>query len=641
MLHRKPLLRIALGVVFFFLLAIPSQAAPEGVSLDFEDADIHSLIKYVSEATGHNFIVDPAVKGKVTVYSPVKVSPEEAFQIFVDILRVQGFAVQKSGSGWKILPIKEGISQENGASGNQETVATRIIQLKAGSASELAKTLPPMLGKDYALSAYAPSNTLAITAPKSNLNRALSFVDQVENSKTQGRSVTLPLRHGDAKSMATSLSKVLKSRDEENAKKGRVSMSLVAPDERTNSLLIYGDDTSIDMAKQAISALDVVTPKGKGDVHLIQLSNARAEDLAAVINSLVERQVAGSGNEEKSPDFVLSKDIKVVADKATNSLLITARPDEFDALRNVVEKLDIVRKQVFIEAAIMEVSATASFSFGVNWTAAGKTSQDSIGVGGVNLNGGTIDLGSNRMVSLPSGASLATIFTDAFRIGGTSYNIQSILNAVKGNSDINVLSTPQLLTLDNEEASVEVVDNIPYVKETTTRNDADFTTQAMDYKDVGVKLKVTPRISADGSLRLEVEQEISRVTNGVITLSNGNQLVAPTTRKRVIKSTILLQDTQTAVIGGLLDDQNTYNQSAVPGLGDIPVLGWLFKSRNKEFTRTNLFVFLTPRIIRSPEESQQVTGERQIAVQQTSVGKDGLGLPVMSHPKLLKPVFVN
>ena len=314
-----------------------------------------------------------------------------------------------------------------------------------------------------------------------------------------------------------------------------------------------------------------------------------------------------------------------------------------EALSNIVAKLDVVRKQVFIEALIMEVSSEASFSFGINWAIGGNTGDAAI-VGGVSLNGGAVSLsssGANKTVSLPAGVSIGAILKDAITVGNTSYNIQSILNAVRGNSDVDVLATPQLLTLDNEEASVEVVDNIPFTKESTTRNDNDFTTQSMDYKDVGVKLKITPRISDDGSLRLEVEQEVSRVTQGLITLTNGDQLVAPTTRKRLVKTTILLQDSQTAVIGGLLDDQKTYNQSEVPGLGSIPVLGWLFKSRNKKATQTNLFIFITPKVIRNAADSADLTREKQLVLHETSVGHDGLGLPIMSKPKLLKPVFVN
>ena len=616
---RVSVLFLALLCAQGFPSAAPAWAEPEsGLTLDFKDADIHALIKYISEATGRNFITDPTVKGKVTVYSPVKISPDEAFETFVSILRVQGYAVQKSGTAYKIVPLKEGLGQgEDAAVGRKmgselETVVTQIVPLKVGVAAELAKILPSLLGKDYAISAYTPSNTLALTAPAPNVAKAMAFLEQVEAS------------------------------DEEYAKKGRPTVSLVLADERTNSLLIYGDPEAIGMARDAVGSLDIPTPKGKGDVHLISLSNAKAEDLAQVINTLVERQRA-AGTEDQKPDTVLSKDIKVVADKSTNSLVVTARPDEFEALSNIVAKLDVVRKQVFIEALIMEVSSEASFSFGINWAIGGNTGDAAI-VGGVSLNGGAVSLsssGANKTVSLPAGVSIGAILKDAITVGNTSYNIQSILNAVRGNSDVDVLATPQLLTLDNEEASVEVVDNIPFTKESTTRNDNDFTTQSMDYKDVGVKLKITPRISDDGSLRLEVEQEVSRVTQGLITLTNGDQLVAPTTRKRLVKTTILLQDSQTAVIGGLLDDQKTYNQSEVPGLGSIPVLGWLFKSRNKKSTQTNLFIFITPKVIRNAADSADLTREKQLVLHETSVGHDGLGLPIMSKPKLLKPVFVN
>ena len=623
---RVSVLFLALLCAQGFPSAAPAWAEPEsGLTLDFKDADIHALIKYISEATGRNFITDPTVKGKVTVYSPVKISPDEAFETFVSILRVQGYAVQKSGTAYKIVPLKEGLGQgEDAAVGRKmgselETVVTQIVPLKVGVAAELAKILPSLLGKDYAISAYTPSNTLALTAPAPNVAKAMAFLEQVEASDTAGTSATLGLQYGDSKTLAATLAKILKSRDEEYAKKGRPTVSLVLADERTNSLLIYGDPEAIGMARDAVGSLDIPTPKGKGDVHLISLSNAKAEDLAQVINTLVERQRA-AGTEDQKPDTVLSKDIKVVADKSTNSLVVTARPDEFEALSNIVAKLDVVRKQVFIEALIMEVSSEASFSFGINWAIGGNTGDAAI-VGGVSLNGGAVSLsssGANKTVSLPAGVSIGAILKDAITVGNTSYNIQSILNAVRGNSDVDVLATPQLLTLDNEEA-----------------------TQSMDYKDVGVKLKITPRISDDGSLRLEVEQEVSRVTQGLITLTNGDQLVAPTTRKRLVKTTILLQDSQTAVIGGLLDDQKTYNQSEVPGLGSIPVLGWLFKSRNKKSTQTNLFIFITPKVIRNAADSADLTREKQLVLHETSVGHDGLGLPIMSKPKLLKPVFVN
>lgn len=630
--------------VFYSVSFANTKTEQNGIKMDFQQADIHQFIRYISEMTGYNIVTTPDVSGSVTIYSPVTISAEQAFETFIAIMRVHGFAVQKTGDVYSVIPFKDGVQQGKTTIGKEktavpQTIETRIIPLKNGIAQELSKILPSILVRDYYISAYAPTNTLAITAPKDSMDTALAFIEQVENSKQKGGTEVIKLVHGSAKPIALSLSNMLKSRDEEIAKKGGISVSMVQADERTNSIILYADDESVIVAKKILKELDIPTPKGKGDVHHVRLSNGKAEDIAEVINSLLERQVA-SLNPEEEHETVLSKDIKVVPDKSTNSLVITARSDEFDALNEIIKKLDIVRKQVFIEALIMEVSSESTSAFGINWGLG--TEKDKLGiVGGVNLNGGTIGLGSNKVVSLPSGISIGTILTNAFSVGGTQYNVQSILNLSKGNTDIDVLATPQLLTLDNEEASFEVVDNIPFTKESTASNDANFTTQTMDYKDVGVKLKIVPRISESGALRLEVEQEISRVTQGLLTLTNGDQIVAPTTRKRFLKSTILLQDGHTAVIGGLLDDNSSNQQSEVPGLSKIPGFGWLFKSRQKERNQTNLFVFITPKVIRSFDEAQTITAEKQQILHQTSIGKNGLGLPIMSKPKLMKPLFVN
>ncbi len=625
----------------------PARAVEQGtISMDFDNVDIHAFIRYVSEATGNNFITDPAVKGKVTVYSPTPVTPAEAFETFVSIMRVNGFAVQRSGVNWKIVPMKEGLGQgsetRTGAKGqvSSDTVVTHILHLKVGVASELAKVLPALLGKDNAISAYTPSNTLAITAPSANIDKALAFIGEVENSRSRGTSITIPLQYGDSATLAESLTKVLKSKDDEDARKGRMNLSLVVADERTNSLIIYGDEETLAMARGTVARLDIPTPKGKGGVHMVTLHNAKAVDLAQVISSLLEQKLTSDTGKDNA-DTVLSRDVRVVADPATNSLVITARPDEFEALRDIISSLDMERKQVFIEALIMEVNTEATLDFGITW-ALGTNYNDFTALGGVNLSDSSITFSSSgRMASLPSGLSLGGILRNAFKIGSTSYNIQSLLSLTQGNTDTNVLSTPQILTLDNEEASVEVVDNIPFTSGTTTSNAAEYTTQTMDYKDVGVKLKITPRISEDGSLRLELEQEVSRVTDSLVTLDNGDQYVAPTTRKRTLKSTIRLLDGQTAVIGGLLDDNRSVTEKKVPVLGSIPVLGWLFKSQAKEDSRTSLFVFITPRVIRSFDESLDLTADKRQRLHEGGIDETGLGLPVMSRAKLLLPVWVN
>lgn len=646
------LLKTAIFVFLTFFLFSHSCFAEESselstektIKFDFQNVDIHQFVRYISEMTGYNIVTTPNVKGNVTIYSPVEISVAQAFETFIAIMRVHGYAVQKTGSVYSIVPFKEGIQQGETTVGTNsaqspQSIETRIIPLKNAMAQELSKILPAILIKDYYITSYAGANTLAITAPKSAMETALAFIEQVEQSSNAGKTTIIKLKHGNAKTLATPITSMLKSRDEEMSKKGGISISMVQPDDRTNSLLVFGDDDTIKMVQKIVNEVDIPTPKGKGDIHHVRLANGKAEDIAEVLNTLLERQVASLNTEEEN-DVVLSKDVKVVPDKSTNSLVITARSDEFDALLEIIKKLDIERQQVFIEALIMEVNSEATASFGINW-ALGTDAGDVGIVGGVNLNGGNIGLGSNKVVSLPSGISLGAILNEAFSIGGTPYNVQSILNMSKGNTDIDVLATPQLLTLDNEEASFEVVDNIPYTKESTASNEATFTTQTMDYKDVGVKLKIVPRINESGALRLEVEQETSRVTQGLITLSNGDQLVAPTTRKRLIKSTILLKDGQTAVIGGLLDDNSTNQQTEVPGVSKIPVLGWLFKSRQKERTQTNLFVFITPKVIRSFEESENLTAQKQLILHQTSIGKNGLGLPIISKPKLLPPLFVQ
>ncbi len=610
------------------------------INMDFKGVELHNFIKFISEVTGRNFVVDPAVKGKVSVFSPVPVTQEEAYQTFVSVLRVHGYTVARNGSVYKIMPAKEGLGQNAGvhigfaAEGEgDDSLVTQIVPLEKVVAEEMAKIIPGVLGRSYSVSVYPPGNILIMTAPRTNIKKALTFIQMAEAAPLTGRAEMISLEHGSAKNLADSLGKMLKARDDDQGKKGRKMSSFVQADERTNSLLVFADAEGIAMIKNTVAQLDVPTPKGKGDVHLVALANAKAEDMATVLNTLVERQ-RSTAQDEAAKDTSLSKDIKVVADNATNSLLITARPDEFESLQQVIKKLDIVRKQVFIEALIMEASSDANFSFGVNWVAGGSGDDDTYILGGASLGGGNIGLGSSGIVTMPSGGSIGAVISDAFSVGGSFYSIQAVISGLEGNSDVDILATPQLLALDNEEASVEVVDNVPFTKESTAKNDLDFTTQSVDYKDVGVKLKIIPRISDNGSLRLEIEQEVSRVTQNVVTMGGGQQILAPTTRKRYVKTTILMEDGQTAVIAGLLSSDSTYSENKVPGLGDVPLLGWLFKSRNKRSTKTNLFIFITPHVLRSREDSERLMVEKKVLLHRTAIGSDGLAKPVMSMPKL-------
>ncbi|MCG8530658.1 MAG: type II secretion system secretin GspD [Desulfovibrionales bacterium] len=613
--------------------------------MDFKKVDVHVLIKFISELTGKNFIVDKRVKGKVTIYSPSKVSVQEAYRVFESVLEVHNYAIVPSGRAYKIVPVAIGrtqgvptITSDNGLlrpAGDE--LVTQLIPLRHSSATELAKILPKLVGANGLVSVYPPNNSLIITAPYANIKQALSLVREVDKKRYAPQLRSFSLENGDAKSIATNLSKLLTTKLKQQANFGKKGLGLIQADERTNTVLALADSETMKTVMDMIQILDIKTPAGKGDIHFRSLDNAKAEDVAKVLNSLIERR--GKSKNQK----ILSKEVKIVADQPTNSLVITARPDDFAILSETINKLDVQRKQVFIEALIMEASSDSSFSFGVNW-AGGSNVGEVYLFGSSNSGGGGITLPPSEkggIVGFPSGGSIGAIIEDAFSIGGTSYSIQSILSAVEGDNDYTVLATPQLLTLDNQEARVDVVDNVPFIKESTVKSDFDISTQTIDYKDVGVKLQLTPRISSDGTMQLEVKQEVSRVLNSLLTLTDGQQLVAPTTRKREVETTIRMKDGQTAVIAGLLSEDDSKGNSKTPGLGDVPFFGWLFKQKTVKNNKTNLLIFITPHVINTFEDAERLTRAKKFESHAILVGDDGAGLPLMSKPRTLDPILIQ
>lgn len=617
-----------------------SHAASKGnISMDFKDVDIHVLIKFVSELTGRNFIIDRRVGGRVTIYSPTKITVDEAYKVFESVLAVNGFSiVPASGGAYKIMPSGNARNEETTTKTSQaidknlgDEMVTQIVALQHSSAAELTKILPKITGPNAAISAYAPTNTLIITASYSVIRQAMRVVQQVDKSSYVPQLKTFKLEFGDAQSVAGSLDKLMQTRAKEQEKIGKQTFAQIQSDERTNTVIAMADAESMGSIENIITTLDVPTPKGKGDIHIIRLQNADAEDTAKVLNSLMERQ--GATKEEQ----ILASDVKIVADKSTNTLVVTARPDDFDTILRTARDLDVERKQVFIEALIMEASSSASFSFGVNW-AAGKGRDDVFLYGSSNLGGDGISFPSSSSggtLGFPSGGSLGAIIEDAVTIGGTAYSIQAVLSAVQGDSNYRILATPQLLTLDNEEARVDVVDNVPFTKDASTSNvNQDYNSVSIDYKDVGIKLKITPHISANDTLRLEVLQEVSRVTSTTV---QGTNIIAPTTRKREVETTIRMLDGQTAVIAGLLSEDDSSTNAKVPGAGDIPLLGWLFKNKEESNSKTNLLIFITPRVINSFAESTALANERKRMQHNALVSPEGLGLPVAGAPAQLKP----
>lgn len=514
---------------------------------------------------------------------------------------------------------------------------TQIIPLENSSVAELAGIVKSILGPTGGVSAYKPSNTLIVTSLASNINRILKIIKEVDKQQYATKSANIDVINGDADTISSSVNKIMAAKLADMQKKGRTGLAITVADERTNSIYILADGPNLQIIRSMIRSMDVPTPAGKGSIHLYSLKNADAEDLSKVLLSLV----TGAKSAKDAKDKVVTGSVNIVADKATNSLVITARPDDYAHLENIIKKMDIRRKQVFIEALIMEVSDSVDFEFGANWAIPGGTgdltayasSNPGASSSGVSLSTVT------SMATFPSGGAVGALLTDIIKVGDEKYSIQSLIAASTSNDDYKILSTPQLLTLDNQEARVDVVQNIPYSKETTTSSaNRDYDSQSIDYKDVGVKLKVTPQIGVGNSLRLKVYQEVSRVAQSSIE-SGGQTILAPTTRKREVETMIQVEDGQTIVIAGLLGEDDVINESKVPFLGDIPILGYLFKYESKEKEKTNLFVFLTPKIMDSVEEEKELYKEKRKIMYDLEIGEDGLGK--IKTGKLILPAVMD
>jgi general secretion pathway protein D len=388
--------------------------------------------------------------------------------------------------------------------------------------------------------------------------------------------------------------------DETGPALGEVS---IIADERTNSLIIIASAFDTVKVKNLVAILDKEIPRGTGNINVYYLQHANAEELTQVLTALPEKTDTPA-EVGKAP--VISKGVEIVADKATNSLVITANKADYAVLENVIKKLDIPRRMVYLEALIMEVKAEKDFAVGVEWVGGFTYGDDKGIVFGGSRSGDGSSLPSLDNPSLPKGFSMGLV-NEFIEINGQTFpSISAILNAYKQDSDVHIISTPQILTTDNEEAEIKVGENVPYItsrQENQTLNDF----SNYEYKDVGVTLKITPQINQENVVRLQVYVEVIKIKNEGVALATNT----PTTFKRTAQTTVIIQDNNTLVIGGIIGDDVSDNLYKVPLLGDIPGLGWLFKTQSQTVDRVNLYIFLTPRIIRNPAEALAVTKQKR------------------------------
>ncbi len=583
------------------------------VSIDFNDVDIEVFIKFISELTGINFVIDQRVKGKVTIISPTKISVEEAYKVFESVLEVHGYTTVDAGKVTKIIPSPYARTMnietrlEKAMDSPEDKIVTQLIHLRYADPDEVKQLCAPLVSKSSVVLSYEPTNMLIITDVYSNITRLMRIIEAIDVTGIGKEISVIPIEYADAQELVQTIDSVFNEQRRQR-KRPDQAISLVA-DQRTNIIVVLASEGDTSRVKKLIEMLDKETPRGQDRIHVVYLQNAKAEDMAQVLQDIPSK--GGGAEKGKKVAPVVSEDVQITADKATNSLIIRAEQDDYKILAEIIEKLDIQRSMVYIECLIMEINKEKSLNLGAEWIVGGNAAyDDKDGVwGGGYLGGGAMggDAGYLSSVAsatgqasaasgLPPGFSLG-VFGESVTVGDVALpTIQGLIQLYKKDKDVNILSTPQILTTDNETAKITVGKNVPYLTKAAT---GDTNYSNYEYKDVGISLEITPQINKERQIRLEIIEESTK-------LETTTDMFQPTTLKRTIETTVLVDDRNTVVLGGLIDESLSSTQYRMPCMGSIPVVGWLFKSMGKANDETNLFVFLTPTVVHGAEDAQDV-----------------------------------
>ncbi len=603
------------GVFVSVLLSlfITTQAIADEITLNLKDADIRALISTVSKFTGKNFIIDPRVKAKVTVISANTLTPEAVYEVFLSVLQVHGYAAVPTGSIIKIVPevnAKQGpLPLSSGPKNNfaDDELITRIVRLDHVPASQLVPILRPLVPQQGHLAAYNPTNTLIITDHAGNIKRLLKIIRGVDRPDSDELEI-IPLKHASA----SELVRILNSLSAGKTAKDPGKKVRMAADDRTNSILVTGDRASRLKIRATISYLDTPLEEGGGNTHVIYLKYAKAENLAKVLTGLKDqaaktRPAKGKAAPVKvTTGSIISQNAVIQADEETNALIITADSNTIKNLKAVIRQLDIRRAQVLIEAIIAEITITKNKELGVGLAVDGTQRDSGALPAGVSNFAGVGELllsaiSGTAPSSLPAGVSLGM---GGEGTSGVRYG--ALLRALQTDQNTNILSTPNIVTLDNEEAELIVGQNLPFVTGSFTGTGSTNPSnpfQTIERQDVGLTLKVTPQINEGDTVKLVLEQETSSVIPGSETLGIA-------TRKRSIKTTVLVDDGGILILGGLIQEEVSDTESKVPLLGDIPLIGFLFRSQSTTKSKANLMVFLRPTILRDHKDAAFVTNEK-------------------------------
>ena len=603
----KVSLRMLFAVVALSCTALAWAQQQQNVSLNYKDADIRKVVEAVSEVTGKNFILDPRVTGKVTLLSATPMSPDAFYEAFLSILQVHGYVAIQSGDLIKIIPDATarqfaGPIGTSGAAGPDD-LATQVIQVRNVGATQLVPILRPLIPQYGHLVAHSGSNMLIISDRAANVARMVNIIRRIDQASDEDIEV-VPLEHASAAEIV----RIMTALTQTNRADGvPVTTSLVA-DARTNSVLIGGDKSDRLRLRTLIAHLDTPLEEG-GDTQVRYLRYADAEELSTKLQQHFSGQAQGAAAAAGGTAGATANQVSVWSDTQTNAIVVNAPPKMMRSLMQIVDKLDIRRAQVLLEVIIVEVIADKTAELGVTWairdedgsnTPIALTNFPDAGPGVVQLAGaaageGTVDPGSLIGTGMTVGVG---------RISDTGLSFAAILRALEGAADTNIISTPSIVTTDNEEASLNVGQEVPFVTgsftNTGSTGGAVNPFQTINREQVGVKLTITPQINEGDSLLLKINQEISNIAQ------SAEGAVDLITNERIIETTVIVDDGQILVLGGLLEDVLRESDQRVPILGSIPGLGALFRTRATDKVKTNLMVFIRPKILR---DAATVTSE--------------------------------
>jgi general secretion pathway protein D len=610
----------------------PQRAVPqEGATItpNYKDADLSQIIQAVSEVTGKNFIIDPRVNAKVTMLSQTPMSPAAFYEAFLAVLQVYGYVAVPAGKVIKIIPNTDARQLPandlpRDVSATSDEIVTQIITVKNINAAQLVPLLRPLIPQYGHLAAYPAGNMLIISDRASNVNRIARIIERMDESGDEPIEV-IQLRNAGA----SDLVKIVNQLNQGQAAEGGGSTVKIVADERTNSVLISGERSQRLRIEALIVSLDTPFAKGGGDTQVRYLRYADAEKLADKLKgqATASAKAANAGVPQSTPQPGASNvdsSVTIWADVPTNALILTAPPKIMKSLMAVIDKLDIRRAQVQVEAIIVEVDVNKSANVGVQWALLGNTSTGTVPVGVTNLPGSSgtsiVDLiaaAASGSTSSLSSSSLGTGATLAVgRYSATSgTNFAALIQALRSDGTSNIISTPSVITMNNEEAEVKVTQEIPlitgsYTNTTASTNGTTSPFQTIQREEVGTILKITPHINEGNAVQLKIEQEDS---SPGAKLANSADI---STNKRSIKTTVLIEDGGVIVLGGLMSDQVSEAEDRVPGLGAIPLIGNLFKSRSGSRLKKNLMVFIRPKILRDDAQTTTVSENAYTDVRQ-------------------------